>query len=42
VEIHLVVSLEEAAEEECANAQGLAVGGEAGIEIGGLGFDKEC
>jgi hypothetical protein len=37
----LVVALEEAAEEKSVDVQGLSVGGEAGIEVGGVGFDEE-
>ncbi len=41
VKIHLVVALEEAAEEQAVDVRGLRVGGEAGIETGGIGFDEE-
>ena len=41
VEIHLIVALEEAAEEQAVNALRLGVGGEAGVEVGGAGFDEE-
>ncbi len=41
VEIHLVVAFEEAAEEQAVDVLGLRVGGEAGIEIRGIGFDEE-
>jgi len=37
----LIVALEEAAEEQAVNALGLGVGGEAGVEVGGTGFDEE-
>ena len=39
VEIHLVVALEEAAEEESVDFLGLGVCGEARIKVGGIGFD---
>ena len=42
VEIHLVVAFEEAAEEQAVNVLGLSVGSEAGVEIGGVGFNNEC
>jgi hypothetical protein len=38
VEIHLVVAFEKAAEEEAVDFLGLRVGGEARIEVGGVGF----
>ena len=41
VEIHLIVALEEAAEEQAVNALGLRISGEARIEVGGAGFDEE-
>ncbi len=41
VEIHLVVALEEAAEEQAVHALGLGVGGEARVEVGGAGFNQE-
>jgi hypothetical protein len=41
VEIHLIVAFEEAAEEQPIDVLGLRVGGEAGVEIGGIGFDDE-
>ena len=41
VEIHLIVALEEAAEEQAVNALGLRIGGEARVEVGGAGFDEE-
>jgi hypothetical protein len=39
VEIHLVVAFEKAAEEQAVDFLGLQVSGEAGGEIGGVGFD---
>ena len=42
VEIHLIVALEEAAEEQAIDFLRLRVGGKAGIEISGIGFDEEC
>jgi hypothetical protein len=36
VEIHLVVALEQAAEEQAIDALGLRIGGKAWVEIGGL------
>ena len=41
VEIHLVVALQQAAEEESIDALGLRIGGEARVEIGGAGFDEK-
>ena len=41
VEIHLIVALEEAAEEQAVNALGLRIRGEARVEVGGAGFDEE-
>ena len=41
VEIHLIVALEEAAEEQAVNALGLRIGGEARVEVGRAGFDEE-
>ena len=41
VKIHLIVALEEAAEEQTVNALGLRIGGEARVEVGGAGFDEE-
>ncbi len=41
VEIHFGVALDEAVEEESGEALGLGVGAEAGIEVGGIGFDDE-
>jgi hypothetical protein len=41
VEIHLCVAGEETAEDEAVEALGLAVGGEAWVEIDGVGFDEE-
>src|SRR5260370_29409410 len=41
VEIHLCVAGEEAAEDESVKALRLAVGGEAWVEIDGIGFDEE-
>ena len=35
VKIHLIISLEQAAEEESVDALGLGIGGEARIEVGG-------
>ena len=42
VEIHLIVALEEAAEEQAVDALGLRIRGEARVEVGGTGFDEEC
>jgi hypothetical protein len=39
--IHLIVALQQAAEEESIDALGLRIGGEARVEIGGAGFDKK-
>jgi hypothetical protein len=41
VKIHLVVALQQAAEEESIDALGLRIRGEARIEISGAGFDEE-
>jgi hypothetical protein len=41
VEIHLRVACEQAAEDETVEALGLAVGGEARVEIDGIGFNQE-
>src|ERR1700722_2190594 len=41
MEIHLIVALEKAAEQEPVQFLGLRVGGEARIEIGGAGFDQK-
>src|SRR2546425_4396690 len=41
VKIHLIVSLEQAAEEEPIDPLGLGIGGEARIEVGGTRFDEE-
>ena len=41
VEIHLIVALQQAAEEESIDALGLRIGGKARVEIGGAGFDEE-
>jgi hypothetical protein len=41
VEIHLVVALEEAAEEQAVEVLGLRVGGETRIEVGGVGFEEK-
>jgi len=41
VKIHLIISLEQAAEEEPVDALGLGIGGEARIEVGGIRFDQE-
>jgi hypothetical protein len=38
-EMHLIVTLEEAAEEEAVDALGLGIGGVARVEVGGIGFD---
>jgi len=41
VKIHLIVALQQAAEEESIDALGLRIGGKARVEIGGAGFDEE-
>ncbi len=41
MEIHLIVALEEAAEEQAVNALGLRIGGKAGVQVGGTGFGEE-
>lgn len=41
VKVHVVVVVDEAAEEQAVNALGLRIGGEARIEIYGIGFDEE-
>src|SRR5258708_6281983 len=41
VEIHLIVALQQAAEQESIDALGLRIGGKARVEIGGAGFDEE-
>jgi len=41
VEIHFGVAFDEAVEEQSGEALGLGVGAEAGIEVGGIGFDDE-
>src|SRR6266581_4698244 len=41
VKIHLIVSLEQAAEEEPVDALGLGIGGEARIEVGWARLDQE-
>jgi aldehyde:ferredoxin oxidoreductase len=41
VEIHLIVALEQAAEEQTVDVLGLGVGGETRVEIGGIGFEEE-
>src|SRR5215468_12234463 len=41
VEIHLGVAPEKAGKDECVEALGLAVAGEAGVQVGGVGFDEE-
>ena len=41
VEIHLGVARQQAGKDECVEALGLAVGGETGGEVGGVGFDEE-
>jgi predicted dehydrogenase len=41
VEIHFGVAFDEAVEEESGEALGLGVGAEAGIEVGGIGFNDE-
>jgi hypothetical protein len=40
-EIHLIVALQQAAEEEPIKPLGLCIGAEARVEIGGAGFDEE-
>src|SRR5713226_5937190 len=40
-EIHLIVALQQAAEEESIDALRLRIGGKARVEIGGTGFDEE-
>jgi len=37
----LLVALEEAAEEQAVEVLGLRVGGVAGVEVRGIGFDEE-
>jgi hypothetical protein len=39
VEVHLFVAFEGGGKEQAVNALGLAVGGIAGVEVGGIGFD---
>jgi hypothetical protein len=41
VKIHLIVALQQAAEEESIDALGLRIRGKARVEIGGTGFDEE-
>jgi len=41
VEIHLCVADEQAAEDEAVEALRLAVGGEARVEVDGIGFDQK-
>jgi len=41
MEIHFGVAFDEAVEEESGEALGLRVGAEAGIEVGGIGFNDE-
>jgi len=41
VEIHLGVALDQAVEKESGEALGLCVRAEAGVEVGGIGFDDE-
>jgi hypothetical protein len=41
VEVHLGVALEKAREEEAVEVGGLAVGGVARVEVGGVGFEEE-
>jgi hypothetical protein len=41
VEVHLGVALEEAGEEEAVKMSGLAVGGVARVEIGGVRFQEK-
>jgi len=41
VKIHLIVALQQAAEEESIDALGLRIGGEARVEIGRAGFDEK-
>jgi hypothetical protein len=40
-EIHLIVALQQAAEEKSIDALRLRIGGKARVEIGGAGFDEE-
>ncbi len=40
-EVHLIVALEEAAEEQSVKALGLRVGGKARVEVRGIGFDEK-
>jgi hypothetical protein len=39
VEVHLGIALQQAAEEEGVDALRVGVGGETGVEVGGIGFD---
>jgi len=41
VQVHLFVAFEEGGEEQAVEVLGLRVGGEAGVEVGGVGFDEE-
>jgi hypothetical protein len=41
VRIHPVVAFEEAAEEQAVDVLRLRVGGEARVEIGGIGLDQD-
>jgi len=41
MQIHLGVTCEQAGEDKGVETLGLAVGGEAGVEVAGVGFDKE-
>ena len=39
VKVHLGVALQQAAEEEAVDTLGVGIGGVAGVEVGGIGFD---
>ena len=41
VEIHLIVALQQAAEEESVDLLRLRIGGKARVEVGGAGFNEE-
>ena len=41
VQVHLFIALEEGGEEQAVDVLGLRVGGVAGVEVGGVGFDEE-
>src|ERR1700730_13681476 len=41
VEVHPIIALQEAAEQESVDALGLRIGGETRVEIGGAGFDEK-